>query len=121
MITRRHLLGATGSALGLVACKPANVADGFSQYRGEVAYNHGVASGDPGATSMVLWTRVTPMTGAGAIPMRYEVFRESDGKPVLAGLSEASEARDFCVKVEVEGLEPATRYRYVFSALTTEM
>lgn len=123
-VTRRGLLGAAATgALSLAACaKPAasTLAPAAPAYDGEVAFGHGVASGDPLPTRVVLWTRVTPKTGTGPIPVRYDIFGESDGaRPLVSGLVSADEAHDYCVKVDVAGLSPATAYLYRFTALTS--
>jgi alkaline phosphatase D len=77
-----------------------------------VAFLHGVASGDPHADSVVLWTRVTPGMGAAAIPVGWQVL---DGEAVVAsGTAEASPERDFTVKVIAGGLRPGVDYTYDF-------
>lgn len=123
-VTRRGLLGAAATgAFSLAACaKPAasTLTPAAPAYDGEVAFDHGVASGDPLPTKVILWTRVTPKTGKGPIPVRYDVFGASDGAiPLLSGLTTADAAHDFCVKVDVTGLSPATAYLYRFTALTS--
>ena len=122
-VTRRGLLGAATGALSLAACaKPAasTLVPGAPAYDGEVVFGHGVASGDPLPTRVILWTRVTPKTGSGPIPVRYDVFGASDGAtPLLSGLTSADAAHDFCVKVDITGLSPATAYLYRFTALTS--
>ena len=110
-ISRRRALGLAGGALGLGACSlnagpdisPLEVLD---VYDGDVAFEHGVASGDPMADSVVIWTRVTPKSGEGSIPV---VYRVKDGDELVAtGVVRTSAARDFTVKVVAEGLKPAT-------------
>ena len=114
-VTRRGLLGGAAlGSLGLAACNSA----GPATYKGEVDFQHGVASGDPLPDRVILWTRVTPLSGGGAIPVRWEVLRAGQSAPVAAGLTEASEARDFCVKVDAGGLEAGSDYAYRFTALT---
>lgn len=114
-VTRRGLLG--GAALGTVALAACGKT-GPQTYKGEVAFQHGVASGDPLPDRIILWTRVTPLSGAGAIPVRWEVLRAGQESPVAAGVTEASEARDYCVKVDAAGLQPGSDYTYRFTALT---
>jgi len=41
-------------------------------------------------------------------------------KPVAFGLATAEPGRDYCVKVEVDGLEPGTDYYYRFEARTSQ-
>ncbi|MFN3607988.1 MAG: alkaline phosphatase D family protein [Hyphomonas sp.] len=114
-VTRRSLLG--GAALGTVALAACGTT-GPQTYKGEAAFNHGVASGDPLPDRMILWTRVTPLSGAGPIPVRWAVLRAGQSTPVSTGVTEASEAKDYCVKVDAGGLQPGSDYTYRFTAMT---
>jgi alkaline phosphatase D len=76
----------------------------------------GVASGDPDATSVVLWTRLLPDGPAptGDVDVAWEVL---DGDGVVASGTAVAEARwGHAVHAVAEGLEPATTYRYRFLA-----
>jgi alkaline phosphatase D len=103
-----------GSATALAATGPAGAA---SQ-----AFRHGVASGDPLPTGILLWTRVTPteeaLPGSGAGPdveVSWQVARDPDFTTVVAtGAVATGRARDHTVKVDVTGLAPATTYWYRF-------
>ncbi len=120
-ITRRGLLGAAATGtLSVAACAtPAPAAPKTAPYAGEVEFLHGVASGDPLADRVILWTRVTPKSGTGPIPVTYEVTDPADpAAPILTGTATASESRDFCVKVDVTGLKPGTAYLYKFKVAT---
>lgn len=130
-LTRRNLLGLASSAVGLAACgQRSDVnrggrvnmdADTRAPYEGEVAFEHGVASGDPLADRVILWTRVTPKASSPQpIPVSYGVFADREReKPVAFGLTMAEPGRDFCVKVDVDGLEPDTEYFFQFVARAT--
>ncbi|WP_291078623.1 alkaline phosphatase D family protein [Hyphomonas sp.] len=120
-ITRRGLLGAAATGtLSVAACAtPAPAAPKTAPYAGEVEFLHGVASGDPLPDRVILWTRVTPKSGTGPIPVTYEVMDPADpAAPILTGTATASESRDFCVKVDVTGLKPGTAYLYKFKVAT---
>ena len=108
--TRRGTLAAI-SATAAIATFPA-LAEGAT---GAVeVFCHGVASGDPDATSVVLWTRVTV-----AAPLEVEWQLASDprfNRVVREGRVAAGPERDFTVKVLAEGLEPGGRYFYRFRA-----
>ncbi|MFI6866416.1 alkaline phosphatase D family protein [Nocardia sp. NPDC050406] len=88
-------------------------------------FQHGIASGDPLPTGVLLWTRVTPSadatpgSGVGdAVTVRWEVASDEDfGRIVASGTLTATADSDHTVKVDVSGLEPAREYRYRFSAL----
>lgn len=78
---------------------------------------HGVASGDPLADAVILWTRVTSPDGA-PVEVRWVVARDPDLADVVAeGSFETDADRDHTVKVDVTGLEPGTSYYYAFDAL----
>lgn len=121
-VTRRRALGLAGGALGLGACATngvteTEVAAPAVDYAGEVAFEHGVASGDPLPDSVILWTRVTPASDAeGPIPVQWQV-RDGD-EAVASGVAMTSAARDFTVKVDADGLTPGTSYTYHFWVTT---
>lgn len=81
---------------------------------------HGVASGDPLADRVVLWTRVTPPEGhdGRAIPVQWVVALDPDLTDVVArGTTQAAPERDWTVKVDPTGLAPHTTHFYGFRAL----
>lgn len=82
-------------------------------------FAHGVASGDPLSDRVIVWTRVTHLDpSATPVPVRWEVARDPELRDVVArGSQDAIAARDWTVKVDVVGLEPATSYYYRFEAL----
>lgn len=109
-MNRRGLLGLLGAGAAAPAVK-ADVA------RGAVAFRHGVASGDPHADSVVLWTRVTPPAGStGPIPVIWRVRPINGGTVVASGRVEATAERDFTIKVVASGLAPGREYRFDFRA-----
>ena len=85
-------------------------------------FAHGVASGDPLPTAVVLWTRVTPTTaskpGSAAGPtvsVRWQVSTTSSFASVVkTGTVSTSASRDHTVKVDVTGLKPGQTYYYRF-------
>ena len=78
---------------------------------------HGVASGDPLSDRVMLWTRITGGTD-GPVPVTWRISRDPELDDVLkSGETEATAERDWCVHVDVDGLEPETHYYYGFSAL----
>ena len=77
-------------------------------------FTHGVASGEPGADSVLLWTRYV---GGNETKMRYEVSESQDFARVLAGGEVyASPLRDWCAKATARGLQPGRWYFYRFVA-----
>ncbi|MEB3350924.1 MAG: ExeM/NucH family extracellular endonuclease, partial [Cyanobacteriota bacterium] len=89
-----------------------------------LAFSHGVASGDPYADSVILWTRITPPAGfAGLVDVQWEVSRSAGfevGSIVDSGVFTTSVARDWTVKVEADGLSADTVYHYRFRAGAAE-
>jgi alkaline phosphatase D len=128
-ITRRELLRRAG-ALTLTslipcfsACSEGDDGDGLPNYEWEgehgsdSLFSHGIASGDPLADSVILWTRVTPSDDR-EFEVFFEVARDPDFTERVAaqyvGMPDPS--RDGTIKVDVEGLEAATTYYYRFWA-----
>lgn len=115
-LTRRGALAAATGALA--ACGAPDVAT--PPYEGEIAFNHGVASGDPKHDRVVIWTRVSPVN-PGPAPVRWIVARNRELTDVVkTGVVETSEARDYTVKADVTGLRPGAPYFYGFRAGTAQ-
>lgn len=80
-----------------------------------VAFVHGVASGDPLSDRVILWTRVTP-DEEGDIPVRLTVATDpAMSQPVAVYTTTATAERDYCVKVDADGLQADRWYYYQFS------
>jgi alkaline phosphatase D len=83
----------------------------------------GVASGDPLADSVILWTRLVndPLADGGglpdqSLPVRWEVAADDGFEDVVAsGDAVAEPALAHAVHVDASGLEPDTWYWYRFS------
>lgn len=81
-------------------------------------FYHGVASGDPLQDRVVIWTRVTPEDSAATIQVSWEIGADENFSSVLKSDSVSTNAsRDYTVKVDVNGLQPAHHYYYRFHAL----
>jgi alkaline phosphatase D len=84
-------------------------------YRHKVSFDHGVASGDPLARKVILWTRVTCERG-GIVPVLWEVALDAAFRRVVrAGVALTDGKKDHTVKVDVSGLKPDTAYHYRFA------
>lgn len=108
---RRQAVAALGAA-GVAAGLPFGVqaADPSS-----ARFRHGVASGDPDRTSLILWTRVE--SSAPQQRVDWQVAQDRGFTSVVkSGSVTTSAERDYTVKVLVEGLEPGARYHYRFLA-----
>ncbi|MCA3709786.1 MAG: alkaline phosphatase D family protein [Phenylobacterium sp.] len=107
---RETLAGLSVSTLAL-GSHPAVAA----QAQPDPVFRHGVASGDPDATSLVLWTRVTARE---PVEVEWELAHDAAfRRTIQAGLVWTGPDRDFTVKVLVSGLQPGGRYHYRFRAL----
>ncbi|MCW2614836.1 MAG: putative alkaline phosphatase, partial [Frankiales bacterium] len=125
-LDRRTLLKAGAAAGGLVAvgARPASAQAAPAQAATSV-FRHGVASGDPLGTAVVLWTRVTPSRdaapGSGRGASTTVVWELADDPAFRAvrrtGTVRTAATSDHTVKVDVTGLSPYTRYWYRFRAL----
>ena len=82
----------------------------------ETRFRHGVASGDPRADGVVLWTRVEPGPGpTGSIT--WDVSTDAAFAVIVAsGTATSAEEHDRTIHVDVTGLGPATTYWYRFGA-----
>ncbi|WP_033075456.1 alkaline phosphatase D family protein [Sphingopyxis sp. MWB1] len=107
-IDRRLLiqLGTGGlAALSLPGAARAMMAGGFT---------HGVASGEPGTDSVLLWTRYAASSDA---LLDVELSDTPDFAKILAGGQvTAARARDHIAKIVVDGLSPGRWYFYRFIA-----
>jgi alkaline phosphatase D len=109
-ITRRT------AALSLAAASATACVDPLEapRFAGRLSFRHGVASGDPTADRVVIWTRVTP-EGPGVIPVRWVLARDETLSAVVrSGDVEARAESDYTIKVDVDGLAPGQRYFYGF-------
>jgi alkaline phosphatase D len=79
------------------------------------AFVHGVASGDPLADRVILWTRVTP-TAPGNFNVGWELSSDASFGAILArGTATTGPEQDYTVKLDATGLQPASLYYYRFS------
>jgi alkaline phosphatase D len=80
-------------------------------------FQHGVASGDPIADGVIIWTRATVRTG-GPVEVAWKVATDPELATIVTSGTEIADPRaDHTLKVEVTGLEPATNYFYAFEAV----
>ena len=109
--TRRSVLKGAGLGslmAGGLASSPAAAQDRAG------GFTHGVASGEPGPDSVLLWTRYAAQQDT---DLAVELSETLDFFSHTRGLSvTARPQNDFCAKVTVRGLKPATWYYYRFVA-----
>lgn len=113
-----------------------------------LSFTHGVASGDPYADSVILWTRASPtsnndasnITVSGKVPLynhETEEYVAASSNPVCVsyvvardrglrrvvdrGRAYTSSDIDYTIKVEAKGLHPFTEYWYQFRVCDSEV
>ncbi|BCS17507.1 alkaline phosphatase D family protein [Aspergillus puulaauensis] len=113
----------------------------------QLNFTHSVASGDPYADSVILWTRIAPSmeasdsntTVSGDVPLydheneryakasahpicvQYRVFSDKSARDVVdQGRALTSSDIDYTVKVEATGLKPFTTYWYRFNVCNSD-
>lgn len=97
-------LGALAAPLAVPAAASLIAARGFT---------HNVASGEPRAASVMLWTRYVPTSGEARLS--WQVAESADFTRIVAeGSVTARPEQDHCVKPVAEGLQPGRWYFYRF-------
>lgn len=123
--SRRTVLRAAAAVAAIGALTPAAARAAVAEVAAAGVFGFGVASGDPTATQLLLWTRVTPspdaVPGSGrgaATAVTWELAADEAFTRVLqSGTVTSDAARDHTLHVDVSGLAPYTRYWYRFRAL----
>ena len=112
-ISRRQVIQGVGATLGLLALR------GFSVQADEPAhFTHGVASGDPLADRVMLWTRVIPGSGDhSTVETVWQVAADPGFNQIVSsGTATTSKATDYTVKVDATGLPANGSFFYRFVA-----
>ncbi len=110
-ITRRQaVLGVSSTLLLPTAC--SHTPSGTARHSSPT-FAHGVASGDPDTTSVVIWTRVSGAQES--ITVDWYVATDAEMLDVVShGQFTTSAQRDYTVKQVVDGLAPGESYFYQF-------
>ncbi len=120
-ISRRQFLAAAsplslGGAGALAGCVSAGDKAPVSSHAVQSGFTHGLASGDPDASSLLLWTRYLPTDGQAAT-LQWEVATDPGFTGIIArGNVQADPARDYCAKAVAGGLPADSRVYYRFRA-----
>ena len=117
--SRRHFLKSSGLAASCIVisnaitgCKTNTTHTKLSN----IEFEHGVASGDPSSSAVIIWTRVQPVENLNSTQIMWELASDRDFTQILrTGIVTTQRNQDFTVKVDVQQLEPATVYYYRFS------
>ena len=119
---RRFLQAGAATGVALVAGQavprlqaPAHAQDATAETPNDI-FLHGVASGDPLADRVIIWTRVSGMPKTpDEVPVSWSMATDEAMTEVVAtGTTSARSGQDWTVHVDVPGLKPATSYWYAF-------
>lgn len=119
----RNLLSILSFLLLISACKSVSIPikdDGTAIFYTvqQKPFYHGVASGDPLADRVIIWTRVTPMNEQ-EVKVKWIIATDNTfNEPVKTGVVRTDASKDYTVKVDVIGLNPNTIYYFQFEALS---
>ncbi len=106
-LTRRNLFTLAGASAALAATPLAARTFGSG-------FTHSVASGEPSANSVLLWTRYV---AEAETKLTWQISESEDfARPVAEGDVAASPARDWCAKGVASGLAPDRWYFFRFTA-----
>ncbi len=80
-----------------------------------ILFKYGVASGDPLADKVIIWTHAKYENLDVPVIVKYEVAQEKEFLNIVStGFYETDKEKDFTVKIDVQGLLPNTYYYYRF-------
>jgi phosphodiesterase/alkaline phosphatase D-like protein len=115
-ITRRAAL-TSGLAIGAASCATAPKMTPYVAVSEAATgvFSHGVASGDPAATSVVLWTRISPAEDGSRALVLWEIAGDETFAAIVgSGEATTGLSRDWTVKALADGLTPGATYYYRF-------
>lgn len=109
--------GATAPSSDTPSAPTETIRDRMPAYDGPNPFQHGVASGDPLAYQVILWTRVSAEE-LDEIPVIAEVATDPAFDDIVyEGVGYARSQADFTVKIDPLLPAPATTYYYRFETL----
>jgi len=112
-IDRRSFLLTGSMGLGAFAVP------GFAQMSNithATGFTHSVASGEPSADSILLWTRYVPANGD-VVELKAEISESPDFAKIVSGGAQITGPwRDHTAKITVSGLAPGRHYHFRFVA-----
>lgn len=79
-------------------------------------FYHGVASGDPGQNSLLIWTKLTLDKSIDQAQIKWEVATDIEFKSIVQkGVATVGVETDFVLKTEVSNLKEGRKYFYRFN------
>ena len=114
-ISRRKFIQLLGMAsASIVVSSGLNGCQSNDSNTVNIAFNHGVASGDPLENNVIIWTRVTPEKNT-SLEVSWEVAEdEAFTTLVNTDKTNVSSDTDYTLKVDVQNLEIGKQYFYRF-------
>lgn len=110
---RRRFLKAVLAGVLLVA---AGIRGRFAAASVQSVFLHGIASGDPRADSVILWTRVS-VDSSRAVKVHWHIAEDRGMTRIVAsGRIRTDASKDFSVKVDADGLPAGSTLFYQFMA-----
>lgn len=120
-ISRRHLL--KSSIAGITATTfTQQVMSALNDKRTKDTFQHGVASGEPSANGVLLWTRISQDTEPKPT-VTWQLAADAGFKEILqSGQQSTNSEQDFCIKVTVKQLQAGAQYfyRFQYQGITSE-
>ncbi len=113
---RKFMINTTATAAAAVTASLAGCSNSTSGSAGpSPKFAFGVASGDPLADRVILWTHAKAQDSNATIPLTWQVATDAAFNNIVSsGRAEATEANGFTTKVDATGLNPGTDYFYRF-------
>lgn len=79
-------------------------------------FYHGVASGDPLADRVILWTRITLNPVVDPVTVNWQISTDTSFNTIVAnGATTTDSSKDYTIKVDASGLQQNTWYYYRFA------
>lgn len=132
---RRRFIGLLGAGLATpylltfhrrLSAAEAGPGPAAARHEGRDVFSLSVASGDPSASGVILWTRIDPAAYQAGEPLRFQVADDPGFGSVVMEGSVAGDAitpaRDFTVRVDLDGKLQADRryyYRYIYRGIAS--
>lgn len=114
-INRRRLIIGAGLGLGALLLPVGKLL--AAELLNAKGFTHNVASGEPAADSMLLWTRYVPPGSSDEVRLQAEMALDPEFTRVIGGATVRTGAyRDWTAKLTIDGLQPGTTYWYRFIA-----
>jgi len=111
---RREFMVKSASAAAVVASSAALSACGEGTEK-RAEYRYGVASGDPLADRVIIWTHAKTIESNQNVTLTYEVATDSEFASIVkTGVCGTSADSGYTTKVDVTGLTAGTTYYYRF-------